>query len=185
MAETEAELVDRMAKRHSVSPAAVHVVLAALRSGGGRMAQFSHPDFGGMSQWSPGMSMVGDMFNTQLKAKLDALCSDIAAHLDSSAAGSARSESDEVSYRSIAGRVDWWPPGLGRPGAVGAQNDLRYAVFPETRRLVIDDRGAVSVYDTGNHRIFGVAQAQSSDRTLSFTSQDGLLRIADLAKIAV
>jgi hypothetical protein len=35
-------------------------VLAALRSGGDRMAQFSHADFGGMSQWSPGMSMVGD-----------------------------------------------------------------------------------------------------------------------------
>jgi hypothetical protein len=185
MAETDAELIDWMAKRHSVSPAAVQVVLAALRSGGGRMAQFSHPDFGGMSQWSPGMSMVGDMFNTQLKAKLDALCSDIAAHLDSSAAGSARSESEEVSYRSMARTPDWWPPGLGRPGAVGAQNDLRYAVFPETRRLVIDDRGAVSVYDTGNHWIFGVAQAQSSDRTLSFTSQDGLVRIADLAKVAV
>jgi hypothetical protein len=30
------------------------------------MAQFSHADFGGMSQWSPGMSMVGDMFNTHL-----------------------------------------------------------------------------------------------------------------------
>jgi hypothetical protein len=48
------------------------------------MAQFSHPDFGGMSQWSPGMSMVGDMFNTQLKSKLDALCTDLAAHLDAS-----------------------------------------------------------------------------------------------------
>jgi len=83
MAETDADLVDRMAKRHSVSPAAVRVVLAALRSRGGRMAQFSHADFGGMSQGSPGMSMVGDMLNTQLKAKLDALCSDIAAHLDS------------------------------------------------------------------------------------------------------
>ena len=34
--------------------------------------------------------------------------------------------------------------------------------------------GAGSVYDIGNHRIFGVAQAESSDRTLSFTSQDGL-----------
>ena len=78
MSANDGDLVDRMAKKHSVSPAAVQVVLAALRSGGGRMAQFSHADFGGMSQWSPGMSMVGDMFNTQLKAKLDALCSDIA-----------------------------------------------------------------------------------------------------------
>ena len=48
------------------------------------MAQFSHSDFGGMSQWSPAMLMVGDMFNTQLKSKLDALCTDIAAHLDAS-----------------------------------------------------------------------------------------------------
>jgi hypothetical protein len=174
MAVADVELVDRMAKRHSVSPAAVEVVLAALRSGGGRMAQFSHADFGGMSQWSPGMSMVGDMFNTQLKAKLDALCTDIAAHLDSSeAAGGARAAGAEVSYRSTAGSAEWWPAGSGRPGAVGAQNDLRYAVFPETRRLVIDDQGAISVYDTAHHRIFGVAQAQSAGRTLTFTSQDG------------
>jgi hypothetical protein len=175
-----------MAKKHSVSPAAVQVVLAALRSGGGRMAQFSHADFGGMSQWSPGMSMVGDMFNVQLKAKLDALCSDIAAHLDASeAAGGTRSAADDVSYRSMSGSADWWPTGLGRPGAVGAQNDLRYAVFPETRRLVIDDHGTVLIYDTGHHRIFGVAQAQSGDRTLSFTSQDGLVRVADLPRVAV
>jgi hypothetical protein len=67
---------------------------------------------------------------------------------------------------------------------VGAQNDLRYAVFPETSRLVVDDQGAITVYDTGSHRIFGVAQAQSSNQTLSFTSQDGLVRIADLPKVA-
>jgi hypothetical protein len=185
MSAIDGEFVDRMAKKHSVSPAAVEVVLAALRSGGGRMAQFSHADFGGMSQWSPGMSMVGDMFNTQLKAKLDALCTDIAAHLTSSeTVGGARTAADEVSYRSMKGSADWWPSGLGRPGAVGAQNDLRYAVFPETRRLVIDDHGAITVYDTGSHRIFGVAQAQRADRTLTFTSQDGLVRIADLPKVS-
>jgi hypothetical protein len=184
MSAPNGDLVERMAKKHAVSPAAVEVVLAALRSGGGQMAQFSHADFGGMSQWSPGMSMVGDMFNTQLKAKLDALCSDIGAHLDSSAAADATRSAADVSYRSMSGSADWWPAGLGRPGAIGAQNDLRYAVFPDTRRLVIDDRGEITVYDTGSHRIFGVAQAQSSDRTLSFTSQDGLVRVADLPKVA-
>jgi len=186
MSANDGDLVGRMAKKHSVSPAAVEVVLAALRSGGGRMAQFSHADFGGMSQWSPGMSMVGDMFNTQLKAKLDALCTDIATHLDTSGtADGARVAEDDVSYRSLIRTEDWWPTGLGKPGAVGAQNDLRYAVFPETRRLVIDDRGAVSVYDTGSHRIFGVAQAQGGDRTLTFISQDGLVRISDLARVSV
>jgi hypothetical protein len=109
MAETDAELVDRLAKRHSLSPAAVQVVMAPLHSGGGRMAQFSHAEFGGMSQWSPGMSMVGDMCNRQLQSKLDALCTDVAAHLETSdqEAGGARSEVDAVSYRSISGSRDW------------------------------------------------------------------------------
>ena len=186
MSANDGDLVDRLAKKHSVSPAAVQVVLAALRSGGSQIAQFSHADFGGMSQWSPGMSMVGDMFNTQLKAKLDALCSDIAAHLDAvgnrrwgtrSGGGGQLPFIDPVGGQ-VAGRVG------EAHGAVGAQNDLRYAVFPETRRLVIDDRGTVSVYDTGSHRIFGVARAQSADRTLTFTSQDGLVRIADLPKVS-
>jgi hypothetical protein len=67
------------------------------------------------------------------------------------------------------------------PGAVGAQNDLRYAVFP--RRLAIKDGDHVEIYDTGNHRIFGVAPAQSADQTLAFTSQDGLVRVQDLPKV--
>ena len=151
MSANDGDLVDRMAKKHSVSPAAVQVVLAALRRGGGRMAQFSHADFGGMSQWSPGMSMVGEMVNTQLKAKLDALWTNIAAHLDASETDDgARPEEGEVSYRSWARSEDWWPTGSGRPGAVGAQNDLHYAVFLETHRLVIDDKGTLSVYDAGS-----------------------------------
>ena len=181
----DANLVEQLAKKHAVSPTAVEVVLAALRSGGGRMAQFSHADFGGMSQWSPGMSMVGDMFNDQLKHKLDALCSDIAMHLDpTDHSGKDSGAGDEVSYRSPARQPDWWPAGLGRAGAVGSQNELRYAVFPETRRLAIDDHGTISIYDTGYRQISGVAQAQSSDRTLTFTSQDGLVRISDLSKVA-
>ena len=131
MSANDGDLVDRMAKKYSVSPAAVQVVLAALRSGGGRMAQFSHADFGGMSQWSPGMSMVGDMFNTQLKAKLDSLCSDIAAHLETSGtAGGARSAGEEVSYRSQTRTEDWWPAGLGRPGAVGGRTISDMRSFP-------------------------------------------------------
>ena len=76
-----------------------------------------------------------------------------------------------------------WPAGLGTPTSVGAQNDLEYAVFP--RRLVIKDGDRVEIYDTGNHRIFGVAQAQSSDQTLTFTSQDGFVRVKDLPKVAI
>jgi hypothetical protein len=87
--------------------------------------------------------------------KLDALCSDISAHLDAAPVNvRSRSGADEVSYRSASESRDCWPTEMGKPGAVGAQNDLRYAFFPDSRRLVIDDQGMISVYDTGNHLIF-------------------------------
>src|ERR1700710_1871872 len=99
MTDNDESVITRLALRHSVSPDAVRTILQALRSGGG-MAQFSHPDFGGMSQWSPGMTMVGDMFNTGMKSKLDAVCTELAAHVaetPSVAAGRGRAN-DPVSY---------------------------------------------------------------------------------------
>src|SRR5712664_1111543 len=77
----EEGFISRVSIRHSVSRDAVRTILRALRSGGGSMAQFSHSDFGGMSQWSPGMTMVGDMFNNSLKSKLDAVCAELAAYV--------------------------------------------------------------------------------------------------------
>ena len=179
----EEELISRVSIRHSVSADAVRTILRALRSGGGSIAQFSHPDFGGMSQWSPGMAMVGDMFNSSLKSKLDAVCTELAGYVAQSASTDpGRSRDDpEVSYRAMRQPSDWWPADLGTPSAVGAQNDLRYAVFPG--RLVIKDRGHVEIYDTGDHRISGVAQAQSADQTLTFASQNGLVRVMDLPRI--
>jgi hypothetical protein len=180
----EEGFISGVAIRHSVTPDAVRTILRALRSGGGTMAQFSHADFGGMSQWSPGMTMVGDMFNNALKSKLDALCTELAAYVAQSAPADQRGREDmAVSYRAARQGTDWWPANLGSPSAVGAQNDLEYAVFPNSRRLVIKDSGRIDIYDTGDHRIFGVAQAQSADQTLTFTSQDGLVRVKDLPKV--
>ena len=89
---------------------------------------------------------------------------------------------DTTSFSEAPEGSSWWPVSLGTPSSVGAQNDLRYAVFP--RRLVIKDGEHIDIYDTGNHRISGVAQAQSADQTLTFTSQDGLVRVKDLPKVA-
>ena len=74
----------------------------------------------------------------------------------------------------------WWPAELGSPASTGAQNDLRYAYFPGPRRLAIQQGGRVRVYDTGEHRISGFSQQQGGDQSLTFTSQFGLVRVADL-----
>ena len=54
-------------------------MLLAVHAGGGTMAQFSIPELGGSGQWMRGgMTMVGNMFDNALKARVDALCSELA-----------------------------------------------------------------------------------------------------------
>lgn len=180
---TESDLIARLAREHGISGDAVKVVLEALRRGGGTMAQFSHAEFGGMSQWSSGMTMVGDMFNDSLKAKLSAVAGTLADYLRDHPA-ERRQEETSVSYRSTGkpSSASWWPDEFGIPSSVGSQNDMRYAVFPEERRLVIDDHGELAAYETGDHRISGVSQAKSTDSTLTFVSQHGVVRVSDLKR---
>ncbi|MEQ1672138.1 MAG: SHOCT domain-containing protein, partial [Hyphomicrobium sp.] len=78
------------------------------------------------------------------------------------------------------GSADWWPADLGAAGSIGSQNNLRYAYFPGARRLAINNNGNVTVYDTGDNQIGGFSQQQGGDQSLTFTSQFGLVRVADL-----
>jgi hypothetical protein len=196
-------VVDDASRRHCVSTEAVRILLEALVSSGGGMAQFNHPDLGGMGQWSGGgMIMIGDMFNNDLKSRISALCaelSDVVRHTDivpnRSRSGQWQSQGNEggnplpqssffVSGNDrFGGGGDWWPPDLGMPHSTGAQNNLRYTYFPDRRRLALEVNGQVSIHDTGEHLITGFAQQQSGDQSLTFTSQHGVVRLDSLPRI--
>jgi hypothetical protein len=189
-------ILEDVARRHAVSLEAVVTMLHALMEGNGSQAQFNHPDLGGMGQWSQGgMIMVGDMFNQGLKHRVDTLCNELAGLLRdqkllTANAGSFQSQSQSgggvslfvPGYRSSSRQ--WWPEQLGITAFTGAQNDLRYAYFPGSHRLAIQQGGLISVYDTGEHRIMGFSQQQSGDQSLTFTSQFGLVRVVDLPLVA-
>jgi hypothetical protein len=195
MAELSAEgrrIVGEVAVRHGVSAATAEALLSALLAGGGSQAQFNLPELGGMGQWSRGgMVMVGDMFNNALKARVDALCSELAGLAGVAgtfAPAQAQSQSQgggaSLFVAGSGGAGGWWPAELGTPSSTGAQNDMRYAFFPAAHRLAIGIGRQVTVYDTGDHRLGGFSQQQSGDRSLSFTSQHGLVRVADLEVVA-
>lgn len=200
-------VVAEIANRRGFSTDATAVMLSAVAAGYGSQAQFSHPEFGGMGQWSAGgMIMIGDMFNNALAGRVSALCEELAGLVRSQQmfAPTARSQSqfqgqggqlqaqgtDGVHDRSSGGEgpslfvaassANWWPAELGSAGSTGAQNSLRYAYFPSTRRLAIDVNGVVTVYDTGEHLIGGFSQQQAGDQSITFTSQFGLVRVSDL-----
>lgn len=181
------------ARRHGLSEAAAAALYDALVYGGGRMAQFSHPDLGGMGQWSGGMTQIGDMFNDSLKAKVSAFCADMAAQAGATREGDppAQRQSRTDGIRGTGGLSpwgksgDWWPAHLGRPSSSGSQNGMSYAFFPDECRLAIARGGTVTLYDTGEHRLGGFSQQQSHGSDLFFSGQNGpialrSLRIVDL-----
>lgn len=177
-------IVDGLAQTHGVSPEAVLVLLRAVAAGGGAQAQFNHPDLGGMGQWSQGgMIMIGDMFNQGLKYKVSALCDALSGLLRGPPLfepEQTRNSGGASLFVSGTGASQGWPAELGVASSTGAQNDLAYAFFPATRRLAIRQGGQVRVYDTNDHQIGGFSQQQSGDQSLTFTSQFGIVRVADL-----
>jgi Short C-terminal domain len=179
--------VEDLSSRYGVSTDAVGAMLEAVRLGNGTMAQFSHPEFGGRGQWmAGGMTMVGDMSNHGLQATVSDLASELSSLLASApvcAPGPvAAAEPGPVHHANLD---SWWPGELGRPGSSGSQDNSRYAVFPQARRLAVQSGGGpVRVYDTLDHVIGGVQQQQGGPGRLSFTSQDGTFTVESLPLVS-
>lgn len=83
----------------------------------------------------------------------------------------------------MTGGEKWWPDNLGQPSSSGSQNSMRYAFFPEKQRLLIEQDGKLTTYDSGDHRIGGVSQQDSQEQALTFTSQKGRVRLDELKQV--
>jgi hypothetical protein len=173
-----------IAQRYGLSTDAVSAMFAAVRLGGGSMAQFSVPELGGSGQWMQGgMTMVGDMFNTGLQSRVANLCSELSGLLQQPGIFA------EVAPGASAGggfggfNGPWWPGFLGQPSSSGGQNGNMYAVFPQQRRLAISQQGQLSLYDTADHSIGGVQQQSGAYQPLSFSSQYGTFEVSSLTQL--
>lgn len=177
------KLVNDVANRYGASIDAVSMMLDSILRGNGTMAQFNIYELGGSGQWMRGgMTMVGDMFNYQLKSKVDGICGDLSsAIVDQNMqvvppppAGSAGSRNSN----------QWWPADLGSPNTSGSQNQYRYAYFAGMHRLAISDGQSVTVYDTLDHNIGGVSQQQGGVAGVGFTSQYGNVDLRSLPLVS-
>ena len=185
------EALAQIATRHGFSVEASQAMLDAIVRGGGRMAQFSHPEFSGSGQWMRGgMTMVSDMFNNDLKGWVDALCNDLSNLLAERPellrpAAAPRSPVPAPDARAPRGAAaTGWPPEGEAPSSSGSQNGSRYAVFDGVRRLAIEREGRTTIYDTLDHRIGGVSQQQGAGGSMRFTSQHGAVDLAELPVVS-
>lgn len=166
------QLVNNLSAKYNLSYDAVMHMLIAVNNGSGTQAQFNCPELGGCGQWMRGgMTMVGDMFNYGLKMTVDNLCSELSN-------GLANLQVFVPIPQGMPGSNQWWPGNLGQPFSSGAQNNIRYAVFPN--RLAVELNGQVTVYDTLDHSIGGVSQQQGGNSSLTFSSQYGTIAVSSL-----
>ena len=144
------------------------------------MAQFNIYELGGSGQWMRGgMTMVGDMFNYQLKSKVDGICGDL-----SSAIVDQNMQVVPPPPAGSRNSSQWWPSDLGPPNTSGSQNQYRYAYFAGMHRLAISDGQSVTVYDTLDHNIGGVSQQQGGVAGVGFTSQYGNVDLRTLPLVS-
>ncbi len=117
------------------------------------MAQFSHPELGGMGQRSRGgMLMIGDMFNHDLKARVDRMCSQLARESPRATRARWRAVRAMRPHRAAArggGRKAW-----GFRARAALRTTCVMPSSPTERRLAIGDGGDVTVYDTAGPHDF-------------------------------
>ena len=163
--------IAEVSARTGLSEDAVRELKRAVALGGGRAAQFDHPDLGGMGQWQGGsMVMVGDMFNTGLAARVALACSLLA---DSNVGV-------HVVNTPSPTTAHWWPAELGTPSQSAAQNSIEYAYFPQSHRLAVRRLDGVHVYDTGDLVVQGVS---AQDGALFVTTSTGRRQLEALRRV--
>ena len=181
-------LVNDVANRYGASYEAVSLMLDSILRGNGTMAQFNIYELGGCGQWMRGgMTMVGDMFNYQLKSKVDGICGELSSAVvdqNLQVVPPPPPQKPGVAGPGSSNWSQWWPSELGSPNTSGSQNQYRYAYFAGMRRLAISDGQNVTVYDTLDHNIGGVSQQQGGVAGVGFTSQYGNVDLRTLPLVS-
>lgn len=163
-----------VANRYGISVNSVTDLTQTLMRSNGTMAQFNIPELGGGGQWMQGgMTMVGDMFNNQLKATVDGLCYEISNLINQGGIQYKPLPKVENKNGFMNGNAGNWWGDLGFPNSTGSQNNTSYAIFSNINRLAIQENGKVTVFDTLDHQIGGTGQQQGGVYSVSFTSQYG------------
>jgi Short C-terminal domain len=190
------KIVADLAKQYQIGAEAVKMMLDAVAKGGGTMAKFNVPEFGGSGEWMRGgMPTMGEMAANSMKSTVNNLCNELSDLMAAQAsmfapmgqapareeaaagAGQARASTSSAPYA-------WWPQELGEPSMAGSRNACRYAYFAAIRRLAVDLGGHVEVYDTTGFSIEGIAPKQTGGGNATlFASNRGPVRLDSFPRV--
>ena len=111
------------------------------------------------------------MFNVAVKQKVDRFCTELSAWV--------RTQPKEEHKKASSSLTD-----SSTATFKGSQNNSHYAYHASDKRLVIENNGKITLYDTTGYPLTGVQQSQDgSGKHLSFTYPGGTVQVIDLKEI--
>ncbi|MCU0450961.1 MAG: hypothetical protein MUC97_14175 [Bernardetiaceae bacterium] len=122
-----------LADQYGFSLGAITMLWTGLQASQGRQVQFNHPELGGLGQWQPGQTMIGDLFNGPLKVRVEQVCAALA---------------QQVRQLPPPPLLDNFMALYGEPRFSGLQNGLKYAYFPQHQLLVVQQGERVRKFNT-------------------------------------
>jgi len=167
------EIFQQLSQQHNLSVEAIQTLWVSLQTGHGKSAQFNHPELGGMGQWMPGMIMLGDMNNHALKAKVDAVCTELVQHIGTASGGMA-------AFSSFSST--WWDAKLGSPSSSANSNDLAYAYFSVHHCLAVKHGERIVYYNTQPYKVSGFSV---QNQQLQIQTDQGSIALDNLPTMTV
>ena len=172
--DTAMSKIHDIAAKYQITEATVRTLLEGLQTTSGFQVQFNIAELGGMGQWQSGMVMIGDMFNEGLKAKVSALCAELASFLREPHP----TEPEETATEPTTSAA---PIKTLRATFSGSQNGTKYAYYAPQNVLQIEEEDKIARYSTEGLTLWGVQQAQDgTGKKLKFTHAGGTITVDDL-----
>src|SRR5687768_15679393 len=124
------DVIPEIAARYLIPEEKVREIHRQLQANGGTQCQFQCEELGGPVQWMPGMVMTTRWHDEGLRARVDGLCSEVAAIVrgsGTSAPAALRRDPDTAPSSAcveLPAGESWWPAAFGHPAASGAQSGV-------------------------------------------------------------
>jgi hypothetical protein len=171
--------IPMIAERYQVNEDHVRELYRQLERSNGTQVQFSCPELQGPIQWMPGMVMVSNPTDHQLRSRVDGLCCELVAVLRGSDTAAPAALTRPWNEAAAEGE-SWWPATFGHATTAGSQNGIRYAYFPDKQRLLVQQGARVDAFDTAGYQIMGAGQQQGNTSTLTFATDRGSISTREL-----
>jgi hypothetical protein len=201
----DTQIITNLAKKYGLPVEIVNQLAHEMQKTRGESIRFDIEYLGGKGRWKLNQSAsVGNGFDAELNNFITDLCSDLSDQIRANTVDDNQDDGDDeptipsrprsksalddtigIAPLSLKPNV-WWPEDFGdEPDIMGHIGELRYAYFPQRRRLVLRQGLRNRIFDTASFDIHEIVSGNESGFfNLIVLTNHGEFLLADFREVA-